>query len=267
MNIQTAFFRCATLLCTLNIYYAQADIALFDSIPLSPGGFYNGDDGAGGFTDGGMDFNNSNPGGFWSGFAVSQVNDTTTPGFNNQYAAFTPGTGQGGSGNYGVVYADPNGFGITPTATFQRPSYVQGLYVNNSTYAALSMRDGDAFAKQFGGPSGNDPDWFLLTITGRDIMGDATGSVDFYLADYRPSDNGLDYIIDDWTWVDLRPLGSNVQSLDFGINSSDVGQFGVNTPAYFVIDNLTVIPEPATIRLLALSILVLVSRWFISSRY
>jgi hypothetical protein len=38
------------------------------------------------------------------------------------------------------------------------------------TYAALSMRDGDGFAKQFGGASGDDPDYFLLTITGRDAL-------------------------------------------------------------------------------------------------
>jgi hypothetical protein len=38
----------------------------------------------------------------------------------------------------------------------------QGVYVTNTTYAYNSMRDGDMFAKKFGGPTGNDPDWYKL---------------------------------------------------------------------------------------------------------
>ena len=48
--------------------------------------------------------------------------------------------------------------------------------LTNTTFAALSMRDGDAFAKQFGGVSGDDPDWFLLTIDGLDAGGASVGS-------------------------------------------------------------------------------------------
>ena len=59
------------------------------------------------------------------------------------------------------------------------------------------MRDGDAFSKKFGGASGDDPDWFKLTITGNDSTGASVGSVDFYLADYRSSTNSLAYIVSD----------------------------------------------------------------------
>ena len=65
----------------------------------------------------------------------------------------------------------------------------ESLMVTNTTYAALSMRDGDSFAKKFGGPSGNDPDYFRLTITGKDSGGSTIGSVEFYLADYRFADS------------------------------------------------------------------------------
>jgi hypothetical protein len=61
--------------------------------------------------------------------------------------------------------------------------------------------------------------------------------VDFYLADYRFTDNSEDYIVDEWTWVDLSSLGA-VDSLSFTLTSSDVGQFGMNTPAYFCMDNV-----------------------------
>ena len=70
--------------------------------------------------------------------------------------------------------------------------------------------------------------------------------MDFYLADFRFADNALDYVVDSWTWVDLSSLGV-VSSLSFSLASSDVGQFGMNTPAYFAMDNLAVaaVPEPS----------------------
>ena len=48
----------------------------------------------------------------------------------------------------------------------------------------------------------------------------------------------LAFLIFSWTTVDLTPLG-NARYLLFDLNSSDVGQFGMNTPAYFAMDNLT----------------------------
>ena len=101
----------------------------------------------------------------------------------------------------------------------------------------------------FGGPSGDDPDFFMLTITGLDMQGQSVGSVDFYLADYRFEDNGLDVLVDSWTEVDLTSLDGAVQ-LSFALDSSDVGAFGMNTPAYFAIDNLRLVPEPASLILL-----------------
>jgi hypothetical protein len=65
-----------------------------------------------------------------------------------------------------------------------------------------------------------------------------TDTVEFYLADFRFTDNSKDYIIKEWKWVDLTSLG-NVDSLVFAMSSSDVGQYGMNTPAYFCIDDLT----------------------------
>jgi hypothetical protein len=100
------------------------------------------------------------------------------------------------------------------------------------------MRDGDLIAKKFGGKSGNDEDWFKLTIKGIDAQGHYTSSVDFYLADFRFKDNKKDYIVDKWSWVDLSSLG-NVVKLEFRLSSSDNNaQFGMNTPSYFCFDNV-----------------------------
>jgi len=121
---------------------------------------------------------------------------------------------------------------------------VQGLYLTNSTYAYLSMLEGDGFAKKFGGASGNDPDFFKVTIR-KYLNGElGTDSVEFYLADFRFANNSQDYIVNDWTYVDLTPLG-NVDYLEFSLASSDIGTFGINTPTYFCVDNVTTSDLPS----------------------
>lgn len=244
------------LLCLLLAPIANAvTIDLEDvgaTLPFMSNDYYDGSDGAGGFSSGGAHFANVNPGGFWSGFAYSQTTDTTTPGFGNQWSAF-PGSGAGGSATYAVGYHD-HFTPVIPTLTFASPVDAIGVEITNTTYAALSMLDGDTFTDPFGAP-GSYPDWLLLTIAGFDAGGTQTGAVDFYLGDYRFADDSLDYVVDTWTYVDLRPLGS-ISSLTFQISGSDVGSFGLNTPAYFALDNL-VVPEPGTGVLLALGLLLL----------
>ena len=66
-----------------------------------------------------------------------------------------------------------------------------------------------------------------------------TGDVTLYLADFRFGDNSQDYIIDAWTAVNLSSLGQ-VKTLEFSVSSSDTGDFGINTPTYFAIDNIAI---------------------------
>lgn len=183
-------------------------------------------------------------GSYWNGFAYSNVNDTVTEGYTNQYAAIT-GTGVGGSGNYAVAYGGQASY-------FNLPSgwRATSLQVTNTTYATLAMRDSYYNAKKFGGDTGDDPDYLLLTLTGYDELGgtgNVTGSRDFYLADFRSANNALDYMVDQWTSLDLNPLGA-AASIRLTFSGSDVGAFGLNTPAYVAMDNLTLtsVPEPTS---------------------
>ncbi|BBL73942.1 DUF4465 domain-containing protein [Methylomagnum ishizawai] len=166
-----------------------------------------------------------------SGWAYSNMTDDTTPGYGNQYSAYAGQAHSGG--NFGVDYVSGDGSPIS----FDQTVHVDGFYVTNTTYAALSMLNGDSFAKKFGGASGDDADWLKLTVTGLK-GGHESGTVDFYLADYRPGDNSQDYIVKRWTWLDLSSLGA-IDGLKFALSSSDVGQFGMNTPAYFAMDDLS----------------------------
>jgi len=169
---------------------------------------------------------------YWTGWAISTSTDVTTEGFTNQYSSISGG-GYDGSLGFGVGTA----FGSVELELLFEGTTVQEIYINNGTYAYLSMLNGDGFAKRFGGEDGNDPDFFLLTISAY-VNGEVTDDkVEFYLADYRFEDNTQDYIVDEWTLVDLSVLG-DVQGLSFSLTSSDNNANGMLTPAYFLVDNI-----------------------------
>jgi len=239
---------------------ARADLATFDDLPLAADSYWNGAPAVGShpFVSGGASFNNfytydeSYGMSYWAGWAYSNKTDAATPGYLNQYSAIA-GAAHSGP-NYGIGYMD-TWYGVTPTLTFPTPQQVQSACFTNMTYPYLIMRDDDpnGFAKKFGGDTGNDPDWFLLTLTGKDAGGQVTGTVNFYLADYRFADNAQDYLVGQWTQVELAPLGT-VKSVEFTLDSSDSSPWGLNTPAYFAMDTLAIAPEPATLSLLALGL-------------
>lgn len=179
----------------------------------------------------------------WDGITYSSVNNTTTAGFLNQYAVYGDGMGRGDTGSY-AIYANP--FTPRPVISLPVATTVLGFYANNTTYAALSMLNGDGFARSFTTASN---DWFQLTIEGFDSGDVSQGSVDFLLADYTGATGA---IIEDWAFIDLTSLGNNVRSLGFSLSSSDNNAFGMKTPAYFAMDDLTVaaIPEPESLGLM-----------------
>lgn len=228
----------------------------FGDLPLGASSYHNGGPAtnSAGWTSGGASFNNSFTdfgGGFstWSGFAYSNTDDTATPGFVNQYSAYSL-TGPN-SGVYGVAYH--SAYDPAPAITFAGPVAPQSVRLTNNTYAALEMLNGSGFAKKFGGATGDDADWFAVTFTGYDADGFGTGTVIYYLADYRFLDNALDYIVSDWTTVDLSGLGTGVKTIVLSIASSDVGAYGFNTPTYVALDDLSFapVPEPSAAAVLA----------------
>jgi hypothetical protein len=145
------------------------------------------------------------------------------------------GSGYAGSLKYAVATTNLSTIKVHISG-IAKGNPVKGFYATNNTYAYNAMSDGYFNAKKFGGPTGNDSDWFKLTIKAfyHGVLG--SDSVDFYLADYRSANK---YIIKDWTWVNLLPLG-NADSLTFTLSSSDTaGGNGMNTPAFFCMDNFT----------------------------
>jgi len=209
--------------------WASAAVVDFEDLDLSPESCWNGSDGSGAFTSGGATFNNHYDAewGTWDGFSYSNLTDTTTEGFAGQYSAIAGG-GALNTETYVIGYC--SAFAANPPiVTFSSAQTVTGAYITNNNYAYYSMLKGDQFAKQF-----EEGDWFTLTITGKDAAGNVTGMVDFNLA------TGTD-ILNTWEWVDLSTLGM-VKSLEFSLTSSDTGDYGMNTPAYFCMDLINPAP-------------------------
>lgn len=228
-------------------------VSTFENLALTPNSYWNGliEPLGSSFYSGNATFTNyydTTYGGYWaSGFAYSNVQDTNTSGMGNMYASIA-GSGYNGSSNY--IVGEVDAFRqVNPKIilnSIAQGKMMDGAFFTNSTYSAISMRDGDLYGKKFGGTTGNDPDWFKLTI--KKWLNGSLGndSVEFYLADFRSSNNSEDYIVKDWRWVDLKTLG-NVDSLTFIMTSSDVGTFGINTPLFFCIDHFTTLDQGVNI--------------------
>jgi hypothetical protein len=222
------------------MFFAEGQtISDFENLTLSDESYNNGSDFSGGFSSGNAYFYNkhtvfptysSN-----SGFAYSNMTNVTSGEYTNQYSAYT---GEGYNGSKNFVVANVFGTAGLKLNGNTAGTTITGFFATNTTYAALTMKNGDAFniSTKFGGESGDVKDWFKLSIKGYLNKTASATTVEFYLADYRFDDNTRDYILNTWKWVDLRSLG-NVDSLSFSLTSSDNGDYGMNTPAYFAMDN------------------------------
>lgn len=182
------------------------------------------------------------------GLFISQFNDMQTAGYTNQCSVYyrDEDTGYGGHRGsktfcFGYGYNDviPTEFGRDnrPSLTFSetdKEAVIDHIWVTNSTYTALSMLVGDSFNKPF---SYEKKSYLKLTATGYTADGTKTETAEIYLADFRTDASAG--IVAEWIKFDLSPLGS-VNKVVFNIESSDVGEYGMNTPAYFCMDDVAV---------------------------
>lgn len=209
--------------------------ATFDDVALGANGYWQGESGDNEMFSGGWIFTNYYMPEymFWGGFTASNHTDLNQSGLSAQYTAAT-GAGYDGTTQYGVAYC--MGVQTDVYASDGQAHTVTGCYVTNNLWAYQNMHDGDATATPFGGTTGNDPDWFKLTATGKNANGQTIGTAEFYLADYRFANNDEDYIINTWEWFDLTSLGA-VHTISFSLSSSKNNSGGMITPAYFCLEN------------------------------
>ncbi len=212
--------------------FAQ-DPATFEDVQLGGSGIWQPPIGENEMSSGGWLFTNNTQNGYWGGFTASNRTDVTQTGLNAQYTAVT-GCGYDGSSQYAVAYT--MGVQTDVYAADGQSHTVTGCYVTNNLWTYEDMVQGGYGEPPYGGTSGNDPDWFKVTATGKNAGGQVVGTLDFYLADFRFANNADDYVLDTWEWFDLSPLGS-VATISFSLSSSRGSGYNMLTPAYFCMDN------------------------------
>jgi hypothetical protein len=211
----------------------ETDRINFEEIDMGSDGYYIGEDMKKSYRSGNAIFTiDYNPDWqSWKGFAVSNHRDTETRGYANQYSSIA-GSGAGGSDNYAVLYTWD-----TDTIEFIIPEKVTSISFCNTTWAYYAMLEGEPPAKQFGGGSGDELDYFNLILNGYNESSQKVVEATITLADYRYLNNADDYIANQWTSINLSEAGF-LKYLTLSFESSDVGDFGINTPTYICIDNI-----------------------------
>lgn len=211
----------------------------FEDIDLGDNIYDNGASSEGKFTSGGFDFINTynTAYGSWDGFAISKSTSTAfeDESFYTQQYNSCVGKGASNSEKYAVGYYSSYNT-VTPIAIKNSENKLftpQSVAVTNAAYAFNNMRFGNSFSKIF-----TEEDEFFLTFLGYK-EGVATGtSVTVHLAE-----EGMILFV--WKTIDLTGLGE-VDEIRFSMNSTDVGTWGMNTPAYFCIDNFSAEVSSAT---------------------
>ncbi|NLB65644.1 MAG: DUF4465 domain-containing protein [Lentisphaerae bacterium] len=162
----------------------------------------------------------------WSGFAFSTVHNTTNGTWANQYAAAAPLPSA-----YAVAYHDAHN--PPPAILFDIPAQPLSLDINNTTYTAATLRNGDGFG--FARPF-TTGDHYLLHLTAYNLDNQIIAATNHPLADFR---DGKTHIQTNWITLDLSWMPPAVAALELTLETTDIGAWGPNTPTYAAIANLT----------------------------
>ena len=184
---------------------------------------------------------------YWDGFTISNHTDSNDYPGNwspNQWGCMAKGGVNGEGSNFLIGYWDAFGDAFKTNVT-ESSNYVKfndektykpvGMYVTNAPWSYYSCLNGDAFTRKF-----KEGDYFKLIAVG--YAADSitiTGTAEFYLADYRSVNPTQWKLHNTWQWMDLTSLGE-VSFIRFNMESTDVGDWGINTPTLFCMDKLTV---------------------------
>ena len=137
-----------------------------------------------------------------------------------------------------------------PEISFEAPGTVSDLWICNTAYTYGVIMNGNHW------DDGEDDGWTgtarplkevvdeqgrkgYLRVDAYGFYGDEPTNggepVSIYLADYNASATGN--VLDTWTEWNLSALGT-VSKIRFNIVGNDSGEYGLNTPAYFCLDNI-----------------------------
>ena len=168
---------------------------------------------------------------YWGGFAQSRVKDADAANglFANQYAVYNEAAASGDSFliYYYDSYNEPCDIVVKQQGVSLRDVM---LNLTTYTYASITNEAINDFARIF-----VDGDYLKVVFTG--MRGnEATGVVECYVVDYR---DGKREMTTEWTEFSLANLGEGYDRVSVTIETTDVGEWGANTPLYIAMDNLS----------------------------
>ena len=171
--------------------------------------------------------------GYWGGFAHSAMFETDAKKglYENQYAAYNShaASGDGFLLYYYDSYNEPCDIVFKSEESVVRLSSVK-LNLTTYTYASITDEDINAFARAF-----VEGDYLKVVFYGVDAFGRTVGEgAECYVVDYR---DGKRFVADNWQEFYLPGILSN--RVRVTIETSDVGEWGANTPLYICMDDLT----------------------------
>lgn len=200
-------------------------------------------------SENGYVFQNYYSEGYNSGYTVSNNNDTKTAGPANQYSVYSASNIKN---NQFLIYNPPYGASAYIQRKDGQAFYPYSVYAAPTTYTMLSVFNGDDYAKKF-----TEEDTLKVKIQGCDASGApiAKSEINFNLIQglslfqYDPyygygfmkfvNVSGSRNL---WTQLPLYMLGK-VNKILISFDSTDKGDWGINTPQYLALDEFTTVSQ------------------------
>lgn len=152
------------------------------------------------------------------------------------------GAGHNNSDRFAVVYGYVDsynqGYMQKPSFSFDEEYTLKELWFCNNAYTYGVMKFGNSFgsigvAQSLESSNG----YFKVILECYDGNGVRVATKEQYLAEYR---NGYDKVEPVTTWTKWEINVQNVKTVKFNFQGSDTGDWGLNTPAYICIDDITI---------------------------
>ena len=167
---------------------------------------------------------------YWGGFVQSKVKDTDPANglFVNQYAVYNSAAASGESFMlfYYDAYNEPCDIRLKKDVTLSEVK----LNLTTYTYASITNEAINDFARAF-----DEGDYLKVVFTsmkGNEVK----GVEECYVVDFR---DGKREMATDWNEYLLTNLGEGYNRVRVTIETTDVGEWGANTPRYIAMDDLT----------------------------
>lgn len=173
----------------------------------------------------------------WEGFTISKVSQDTANVFGCVANGGLAGVGTPYVIGYYSSWITTESLGYSSnTIFFDQEYYPEYVYICQNSNTMEAITNGGVFnARAF-----TENDTLALIISAINSSMEETKSITYYLAVDGEKNDG-------WIKVPLTALGQ-AAGLSFRMTTTDIGQFGENTPMYFALDGLTVNTEIATAR-------------------